>query len=141
MNRRKFISTSCKACIAIGFAGSAASLLESCSSLPIYKTVVEKNKLKIPAEKLLQANPFLLVRENSLEYDILILKQNEKYQAIYLQCTHENSSLIVSEKKISCAAHGSEFALEGNVLKGPADKPLKQFKAHMNNAELIVSLQ
>ena len=125
--------------MAIGFAGSIATLLEGCSSLPIYKTVVEKNQLKIPAEKLLQANPFLLVRENSLEYDILILKQNEKYQAIYLQCTHENNSLVVGEKKISCAAHGSEFSLNGDVLKGPADKPLKQFKTSMQYQDLILS--
>ena len=126
--------------MAIGFAGSVAALLEGCSSLPIYKTMVERNQLKIPAEKLLQANPFLLIRENSLEYDILILKQNEKYQAIYLQCTHENNSLIVSEKKISCAAHGSEFSLNGDVLKGPADKPLKQFKTSMVTNDLIVYL-
>ncbi len=125
--------------MAIGFAGSVATLLEGCSSLPIYKTVVERNQLKIPTEKLMQANPFLLVRENSLEYDILILKQNEKYQAIYLQCTHENNSLIVGEKKISCAVHGSEFTLEGNVLKGPADKPLKRFKTFMQQQDLIIS--
>ena len=125
----------------MAFAGSAAAWLESCSSLPIYKTTLQKNTMLVPAVQLLQVNPFLLVRENSLEYDVLIVKKNNGYQAMYLQCTHENNPLMVGEKKITCAAHGSEFSLDGEVLKGPADKPLKHFETKIIDNNLVINIK
>ncbi|MFM2224607.1 MAG: hypothetical protein RJA07_809 [Bacteroidota bacterium] len=126
--------------MAIGFAGSVATLLEGCSSLPVYKTELKNEQIFIPLSKFDANQNFLLVRNNELEFDIAIIKMGNNYKALYLQCTHQNQPLTLGEKKISCSVHGSIFSLDGSVLNGPADKPLQQFKTKIEANQLRIEI-
>jgi len=137
--RRNFIKTGCAACLGLG---SFGVLLEACSaSMPLLKiTSSDTGILKIPSEKFSVSNTMLIVRSSKLENDILLLKKQGSFKALYLHCTHENQPLTPTSSKIYCTAHGSEFDLEGNVLKEPALKPLKQFRTEEINNEIIIHL-
>jgi cytochrome b6-f complex iron-sulfur subunit len=114
-------------------------LLEGCgTSMPLYKTTAQANLLSIPLEKF--TGPLLTVRSAALENDILLVKKQDAYKALYLKCTHEGVGLTPTSKKIVCTAHGSLFDFDGNVLKEPALRPLKEFKTEINNNNIIIHL-
>lgn len=116
-------------------------LLESCgSSLPVFKTTSESKLLVIPANKFSGQNNLLIVRSATLENDILLVKRNNAYKALYMKCTHEGFGLSATDKKIVCSAHGSIFDFDGNVIKEPALRPLKEFKTELNDDNIIIHL-
>lgn len=116
-------------------------ILESCgSSLPLFKTMPEGKLLIIPADKFTGQNNLLVVRSTTLENDILLVKKDNAYKALYMKCTHEGVGLSATNKNIVCAAHGSTFDFDGHVIKEPALSPLKEFKTEINNRNIIIHL-
>ena len=57
-------------------------------------------------------------------------------------CTHKKCNVRFAEKtnKFHCKCHKSAFDLEGNVLGGPAPKPLTRFKARIADDAVQVLL-
>ena len=138
MERRVFIKKGCVACM--GLVGTSL-LLESCSSsLPLVKTNPENKSLSVPLNNFSVNNNLVIVRSGSLENDILLIKNQNEYKALYLRCTHEGVGLTATDKKIVCSAHGSVFDFQGNVVKEPALKPLQQFQTEVNNENVIIHL-
>jgi cytochrome b6-f complex iron-sulfur subunit len=76
-----------------------------------------------------KAGKFLIIRNADLSFSA--------YQA---NCTHKGGKLKYDEKtgQIVCPSHGSRFDLKGQVVKGPAEKPLPTFTTQ--NA-LVVALK
>lgn len=137
--RRDFIAKGCTACI--GLVG-LSMLLESCgTALPILKPVAKDKSFTVPLAKFKELNTnLLLLRNSQMENDILIVKESTGYKALLMKCTHEGYGLIVTKNKIHCNVHGSEFDLNGNVLKSPAARPLEQFQTELNDTDLIIHL-
>lgn len=67
-----------------------------------------------------------------------IIKKNEGIKVFSISCTHLGCVLNVENDKFICPCHGSVFDLEGNVLQGPALKPLKQLEYKIENENIIV---
>jgi len=119
----------------------AGVLLESCSAgLPLVKISPKDRSLFVPLNKFSDKNNLLVVRCNNLENDILLVKNANEYKALYLKCTHEGVGLTATDKKILCSAHGSAFDFDGNVLKEPALRPLRQFHTEVINDNLVIQL-
>jgi cytochrome b6-f complex iron-sulfur subunit len=47
--------------------------------------------------------------------------------AMTLTCTHQGCEASVSGDEVACPCHGSVFDSDGNVVNGPAAKPLQHF--------------
>ena len=140
MDRREFIKKSCFSCMALG-AGIAVSSLSSCATLPIIKTSISENKTSIAASNFADGINAVLVRPKNLDYDILVVKKSETlYNALLMQCTHNQFALSSNKSQIFCTSHGAEFDFEGNVVKGPADKKLKTFQVIVKESQLEILL-
>ncbi len=46
-------------------------------------------------------------------------------KAFSLECTHLGCQVAYKRTHFVCPCHGSEFAIDGTVIKGPADRPLQ----------------
>jgi len=46
-------------------------------------------------------------------------------KALSLECTHLGCQVTYKRTHFVCPCHGSEFAIDGTVIKGPADRPLQ----------------
>lgn len=137
MDRRKFIKTSCTLCAVVA-AGLPISMIASCTSLTIYKTVVSENKIKVPLTAFVTGD-FILVRPRDYEFDIAARKlANGAYEALLLRCTHEDNQLISTGNGFVCNLHGSRFDSEGTVVKGPAVRPLQKFRTEIVSGDLII---
>jgi cytochrome b6-f complex iron-sulfur subunit len=62
------------------------------------------------------------------EARLALLRDNRGIYALSLVCTHLGCTLNVGGEQLSCPCHGSRFDRSGNVLQGPADRPLKRLR-------------
>lgn len=141
MQRRDFIKTSCIACATAVGASALASLLNSCTPLTLIKTEAVNGTIIIPKTAFTDNQKQLLVRNSKMEYDILLIKKtDEAYNALYMQCSHENQPLNANKSGLFCSSHGSAFDFDGNVTQQPASKPLRKFKTQSTNESIIIYL-
>ncbi len=53
-------------------------------------------------------------------------------------CTHLQCTVNVEGAQLLCPCHGSMYDRAGNVLRGPAERPLRRFPAAVTNGELVI---
>lgn len=133
MDRRKFVTTGCRAGLGFYF---VTVLSEGCSSLGYYAQVtVEPNKVKIrksefqylKKEKVVERQ-YVFVKPANAAFPICLYKSGESYTACLMRCTHQGCEVEVHGSRYVCPCHGSEFSIAGAVLEGPAAQPLITFK-------------
>ncbi|BAY25605.1 Rieske [2Fe-2S] domain-containing protein [Calothrix sp. NIES-2100] len=83
-----------------------------------------------------------LVANNSPVGPVLVVGKSKSANLIAVNptCTHKGCTVTWKEegKKFTCPCHKSEFAADGKVLKGPADKPLKTYAAKIEGDSVVV---
>lgn len=58
---------------------------------------------------------------------VLVFQEGEEMQAILSTCSHSGCEVKKLRTKFECPCHGSEYDLEGRVVRGPAPEPLQRF--------------
>jgi Rieske Fe-S protein len=109
-SRRKFITT-------------LALLLASGGLLVKYLTPRTSSKKQVLASigrTEVPMNGALVFRKER----IALMRDQKGLYALSLVCTHLGCTVTVTGDALSCPCHGSRFDRQGEVLKGPADRPL-----------------
>lgn len=142
MKRSEFLKLSCNACL-LGAAGfvSVTELL-SCSpatSSAVLKSSVSNGTISV-AESLVSAGNVSIVRAKGLDFDIALRRTPDGtgYDALLLRCTHFSNPLVRSGSGYHCNLHGSEFASDGHVVKGPAAKPLRSLPCSVSEGNILI---
>jgi nitrite reductase/ring-hydroxylating ferredoxin subunit len=141
MDRKDFIKNCGWACV--GVLGSSL-MLSSCKSTQTISAIRENNYLLVAREKLQkQATKTTLYQlENSqLSHPLLIVESGETYTILEMRCTHQNNGLELFGDRLQCAAHGSEFNIQGAVLKGPAEMQLKEYNWQLDERHLKINIE
>ena len=138
--RRQFLKSSCNFCL-MAAGGLALAELSACSpASKVLKVPVTGNTLQIPLTAF-AAEPLVIVRPAGWYFDIAVRKKENAYEALLLQCTHQQNQLVVNPHGFTCNLHGSQFDEGGKVVKGPAGMPLKRFNSTLNPDQLIIYLK
>jgi cytochrome b6-f complex iron-sulfur subunit len=87
--------------------------------------------------RLAAAGGWLLV----LDAQTLVVNVEGTYRALTSVCTHSacDRNWTFTNSKFICSCHGSEFDTSGNVLKSPANQPLRSFTTALNGTVLTVT--
>jgi len=122
-------------------AAGLLSQLNSCApALPTFKTKIAGPSINVPSS-VFETSNLAIVRDNQAEYDILLIKKNEDlFEAIYMKCSHRENPLTATETGLYCSAHGSSFDLDGNVKKEPATAPLQKFPVDFDRTQGLISI-
>jgi len=76
---------------------------------------------------------------------LFIRDSKESVHVLDSTCTHKQCTVEYNREKqrIICPCHGSNFSVDGKVLKGPSKKPLQAFKAMLDsdNNRIIFSME
>lgn len=122
-------------------AGYFLPKLTGCSpaSYPVFKTEITDKKIVMPLT-MFDQNPLQFVRPKGWYFDIAVQKNaDNSYQALLLMCTHQDNQLSPNGKNgYTCSFHGSQFDLNGNVRKGPAQQRLDRYDTRIENNNLII---
>jgi cytochrome b6-f complex iron-sulfur subunit len=138
-NRRTFIKNSCLACISLS---SLGILIESCGvTYQVLRPELQTNQLHVLISVFdINKNAPIIIRNKKLEYDILLVKENNEFIALQMKCTHNGVALNLAGNQLVCNAHGSLFNFEGNSTKEPAIEPLKIYKTKTTDTEIIITI-
>jgi len=140
MERRNFISAACKLCV-LGAAGYILpQTLVSCAAAKtgVYKTTVTENKIDVPLA-LFETNNVQMIRPKGWFYDIAVIRHEDKsFSAILMKCTHMDNQLSMASDGFHCSLHGSHFDKDGQVRRGPAERPLTHYKTTTGENNLTI---
>jgi cytochrome b6-f complex iron-sulfur subunit len=63
----------------------------------------------------------------------MLIHNENGFTAISLVCTHLGCTVEQSANGFTCPCHGSMYASDGQVVRGPAQKPLKTLRVELNS--------
>jgi Rieske Fe-S protein len=63
---------------------------------------------------------------------VAIIRQGDTYTALNLRCTHQGATVNADSAGWRCPLHGSQFALDGDLERGPALSPLAEYSSRWN---------
>ncbi|MBW4510893.1 MAG: Rieske 2Fe-2S domain-containing protein [Scytonematopsis contorta HA4267-MV1] len=145
MKRRELISL-------FGVAGIAAFLpvaLAACSSEKTETTgKTEKTTTTAPKDwqqvgtvaELDKKGQLLLEKSPAGAVLVVGTSASKTLTAVNPTCTHSGCIVGWNNKvnKFECGCHGSEFALDGKVLEGPATEPLKGYASKIEKGAVFI---
>lgn len=70
---------------------------------------------------------------------VIVINNAGNYIALSDVCTHEDCTVDFNGSVLPCPCHGSQFNLEGKVLKGPAIRALTKYNVSRNGDVLTIS--
>lgn len=146
MNRRKFLSHSCTACLSMTV---MPALLTSCNttryitgSIEKDGLIVSKDEFKIREKGSEAYRSFIIIRNDAFLYPICVYRFSEQeYTAIWMKCAHQGAELQASGDFLQCPAHGSEYNNKGEVTNGPADRDLRTFPVRVSDKDLFIDMR
>lgn len=73
---------------------------------------------------------------------MVIRAADSDYRAFTNVCTHAGCGIYgFMHPRIQCQCHGSEFDLQGAVVRGPALLPLTRYDVQFDSATLVITLR
>ena len=138
--RRRFIKQAAGISLTCSGMGML-STLGGCVSTRYVSFIQSGNSLLVNKQEVGE-DKFVLLSSDGLEAPIYLLKtENDKYQAIYLLCTHKFCDVKPAGAILACPCHGSEFTQSGKVLKGPAESDLATFPVTSDGDNIYIQIK
>ncbi len=94
-----------------------------------------KNSVTIDLDNLNNNSVYLIKNKQ-----IAAIRRDNNINVLSIKCTHLGCTLNVAGDIFKCPCHGSEFRLDGEVIKGPAAKDLKKIDFKVEKNKIIIYL-
>lgn len=72
------------------------------------------------------------------EAQVAIMRDGATISALSLVCTHLGCTVTVTPTELICPCHGSRFGRDGQVLAGPAPRPLPRLAVVERGEQLVI---
>lgn len=74
--------------------------------------------------------------------DLVVVRTGENaVSALSPTCTHLGCTVRKEPSFFRCPCHGSTYTLEGEVVRGPAERALDRYPATLAGSEIIIALE
>jgi len=135
----------------LGGVAGAASILSGCamfgSRQPDVVAPVQGNKVTLhqaQSAQILSSEGSLLVEPKGFDDRIIVTHARDgSLHATSAVCTHMGCTVLYDPKlgHIRCPCHGSQYDLDGHNLKGPAQRPLRQYGVANAGGLVVIALE
>jgi len=72
------------------------------------------------------------------EVPALLIHDQNGFSALSLVCTHLGCTIAQNGTGFACPCHGSRYDADGNVLRGPAQKPLRHLRVEVGSDQHVI---
>jgi Rieske Fe-S protein len=74
--------------------------------------------------------------------NLIIVRTSEKsVTALSPECTHLGCTVRKEPSFFRCPCHGSTYDLEGQVVRGPAERALDRYQAQLDENRVVITLE
>jgi thiosulfate dehydrogenase [quinone] large subunit len=125
-DRRQFLSTVTEAALKIAVVAAVAPALDACGDA----TGARGGTIVVDVSALTQDGQALMTQSDGPDgAPVVVVRQSaSEFLALSTVCTHQGCLLDSPSNGIMfCPCHGSEFNLQGAVVRGPAQSSLARF--------------
>lgn len=138
MNRRRFI----RVVPGASFAGLCLpGLLGGCAGLVYITPTVEGERLVVEQAALAE-HRFVLVQHPYDDRPIYLHRYEDgAFTAVSTRCAHQGCQVEPAGDRLACPCHGSEYTLDGVVVKSPAERNLQQFEVTTDAQRIYIALE
>ena len=67
-----------------------------------------------------------------------LIHNENGFSALSLICTHLGCTIGQKDNGFACPCHGSRYDVDGNVLRGPAQKPLRSLRVEITSDQHVI---
>ena len=120
--------------------GAAAHVLAStgCAGFN-YATGIEREGRIVVRQADLGDADYVLVETGRWDRPLYVHRgSGGSFTAVLAECTHRRCQPEPAGDRLICPCHGSEFSHDGEVLGGPADRPLPRFEVSAGADEITI---
>ncbi len=146
LSRREFVETSIGLC-ACAVLGQGCARYSDAPEIPTSAVSPAPHQLRIS----LYAVPSLGKPGGSAKFYgpdqvgplIVVRIDATRYAATALKCTHGGAELEYepTAQRLRCVSFGhSQFGLDGKLLEGPADRPIRRFPTRLEGNTLVIEV-
>jgi Rieske Fe-S protein len=127
--------------------GLASAVLPGCASVAVTRVVPSGGTVRLPIlayPQLAHPGGYLKIQPGSTASPIYVLALRDGgYAAVSPICTHRGCTVNIEGAHLVCPCHGSTFDRAGQVLRGPAERPLRRFPTALTSdgGELVIQLE
>ena len=121
-------------------AGGSAAMIGGCASVTYLVPQLTPRGLSLYASELgPEGEAFLQTPD--MERPVYVRRHaSGSLTAVLAACTHRGCQPEPVGDRLECPCHGSQFSFEGEVLAGPADRPLTRYEIVETDGEIVVRL-
>lgn len=134
LDRREFVE--------LGAAVLAGMALPGCASFVATPVTPVDGVVRLPVRnhpQLEQPGGSLKIRPAGLDTPLYVLAlEAGAYAVVSPVCTHLGCIVNIDGAQLLCPCHGSTFARDGAVLRGPAERPLRRYDARLQEDGMLV---
>jgi Rieske Fe-S protein len=142
VDRRRFLQQ------VVAFAGTAVPLLLTASGcatgLTTYRIVGSSEKMELSVldyPELQEIGGAIEIESPVLPENIIVVRLSlTTFAALSPTCTHLGCTVRKEPAFFRCPCHGSTYTLEGNVVRGPAERPLHSYATAFSGTNLTIQL-
>ena len=125
--------------LSAGLAGGLTAIsLPGCGGTPYLRPTPDPAGLTVPLNQI-GADGTAFLQTPTMERPIFLSRdESGAWSAVLASCTHRGCQPEPLGERLVCPCHGSEFSLDGEVLQGPADRPLTRYRVTDDGERLVI---
>ena len=132
-SRRAFLVGACgAAALAAGGLGTALLADDAWAAKGIKRRKNGKVVVKVDKVPALKSDPSRVLLGTVKGTPVAVVREGDTYTALNLRCTHQGATVNADSAGWMCPLHGSQFALDGELERGPALSPLAEYSSKWN---------
>lgn len=131
-----------RAFLGVCAAVAAAPVFAACASVLVRQVPAVNGRVELPLAQypeLTEAGTALQILPNGETQPLIVLVGPDgKHTVLSSECTHRACTVEVQGERIVCPCHGSTYDRKGDVLRGPAERPLRRYRAQLTGEGILV---
>ena len=125
--------------VACARTAGVAALLSACGGFRYARSTLTGNEISLERSEVTASGVLVDNREGELPLHVKPVG-TDQYRALSTRCMHRGCQVDPSADGFVCPCHGSEYAADGSVRKGPTELPLVEYRVTVDPLRLTVHL-